>query len=266
MKLDLHTRSEVAEISVFDPAAVAGAAGSMDPRLGVPDEVYNKLVDLGAVLTSVNRMDGNPRIRVRIDEPSDPDEMVDAENRVEGRLLRVPSGILFVAGREYVSTIREVAQGYELDKDSWAKPIRVAPGNYRAAAFEMDWGEEAEEEFERATRPLDRLLQNVAATSVGCGCCSVFLVLPLVFFAAYQWGRWEGVWTAAPWAAAVIAVSIFFASVPEWFGSSRRFAEARDKIDPQYPAAVIVLERLPDGADLQGMKGGRFGIGVDEAG
>lgn len=229
MVFDLEASTDAAMCAIFDPAALAHLLtvpwDEMQDSVGLDDGILGKEKAAGNLTFFSIASDGTFRFRFFVDERA-PDGLLDQGNGQTRRfLLRVPGGNLCAVGYEYLpskdSNVSKI-EDYKVDKLGQSQ--RIQPGNYAVEAFSMGASDVS------TSRPMP----------LGClGCLSV----PIVAGAAWYYGGWTYLWVPCFVAAVSVALLEY----------SNRAAMRKT---PDLPDAVYVMTRLPDDADLSGMKGG----------
>lgn len=165
-------------------------------------------------------------LHIYVDEDPPLDIHSFAYGRVEDLLMPMPSG--------------EFAFSGDLSASAGPQPPRVPTGVYRATAFNVQWREELMSE------PL-RLKYRQAHERSMQGPLSFFLALVAVV-SVFGWGLIPNYREAFGWAFVISA--ILFAVTLQRTEETLRREAAADLAALDFPDVVLVLKRIPDGAEI----------------
>jgi hypothetical protein len=249
MRFELRSATDTATHVIFDPAAVShltrDAYDTWFQTIGAE-------ADRGNLIAYSYGGDGEMDFVVFVDEPVEP-RLSERAGTVATGVLRVPSGRLLAGGLEHLGT-----------PDRCTRQI-IAPGNYEVTAYDLEWGEQAEDEAdlaeERANPARARVLRWL-------GPLTGVLVLVTLLALIFAIGVWNmatraesfelvlrfGPWLIVPW----IAVLVLWKRLPDGSRPDR----ARAEVYRKYPGAVVHLRRLDGSEPIDTRKGCQFGIGL----
>lgn len=253
----LASGTDAAAMALYDPAA-ARAALLACAEVGL-DEVEAAAAD-GALLHWYTAADGSHAVRVYVDEAVPAGLRARARNGVAGLLLRAPGGRLAFSGIELLMDVGD-------DPETWpgGEPtLDLPPGDYVAEAFELGWDDASENAYDdqlaaaagrgmvRASEALGVVTGLLVLVTLGLAIPGLVLLVarPAGFLALLP--TW-GLALAAAWALVIGAWRL---------PAMARVQAARERVDRDWPGAVVALRRLADG-EPRPPAGGGFGEGVD---
>jgi hypothetical protein len=263
MRFDVQAFTDVAGFAFYDPAAVPHLlCGAVDLMQARDDEVAG-----GRLLAVEARSDGGARARIYVGDTV-PDEMrTHQEDSIKDCLLRVPSGRLVFSGMEDLWTQRPEQVKPEAFRSSTGEESRVPPGNYLAEAWSIDWGDRLEKLRDEIKGPADRVFDRLIGPLMGLVLACTFLGAPVAgAILALEYG-WASAWTLIKYT--LLAHAVFWPLV--WLYvkiSGAHSPEAvwqEEALLKEHPEIILVLTRLPDGADLSGRKGGLLHSGFGDS-
>jgi len=248
MRLSLEAATDVATYIIFDPSALS--ADAVNPRK--PFETVDAITARGEAICYSDCSDGQMRFLILVDEPPDAEMVARRRHKVENALLRVPSGRLVATGFEDLWGRGRHRYSPEHFTARMGAVAIIPAGDYAVDAFEVDWGDEPEEEVAARARPGDEQTAGTIGMTLGCSCLATILALPVVWVQA-------GIETALHVTAWAGTIWWLLFLVLKYSGAWNRMAALRKEVYAKYPGAVLVLRRLPPGAAGGSFRPGKFG-------
>jgi len=256
VRFDLKCATDIAVYAIFDPVAMLHVINN--PELDhMGEDVVASDIEQGNLLVYSWGSDGGTTFRVFVDEEPDEEAVAQSTARKSDMLLRLPSGTLFAAGMEYLCRPGEepiAAEQFESAVQPLGESASVPAANYLADAFEI-------RQREREVGPFEQVFGTVAC--LGClGSAFATLCAILVPLAGVALRKdWRNVWfywavvMGLVWLPVIIAGAII-----RFLPSHRQFDQRQKELRKRFAFdAVIALRRLPEDADLSGLRGGCFG-------
>lgn len=248
----LYADTDAATMVLFDPEA---AATALRESTVVGQEEVETAAAAGDMVHWYTTADGAFRLQVFVDEAV-PDVYVSrGSNRVEGRLLHVPSGRLVFSGAEMLLDRPE-------EWDVRSATMTLPPGDYALEAFEVDWSSRDDAEFERRWRAEAGAIGATAVRVLGLFTgllvlVSLGLFIPTVVLLTKPAKLWEGIVRVGPW----IGGAWVFVLVAWRLPPVRRINAVRERLEREQPDAVVSLRRLSPG-EARPERGASFGEGI----
>ena len=256
MKIDFHPASDAACYVLFDPAAVPQLIqGSFGPFRDV-GHFYSAIGEeatRGNIWIYYDDGDGDPRVRVYVDEQ--PEDRLDAlaTQRLEGSLLRAPSGRILCMGGEWIEPCDQEhlrPETYAPKKGYLGSEALIPPGVYRLSGFETDW-KRGNVEGKIRNEMGSGLSEAYHRTQdrTGCGCLATVgavLLALAVGGACYVDNRWQ------PFYAALAALLPLIAGMWAWIIRGWSSAEVKqafkryEESEKEWPSIVLVLTQVSE--------------------
>jgi len=251
MKLDFHPASDAAMYVLFDPAAMpdllAPEAWRKEGIGNWVDATYEE-AKRGNIWVYDDNIDGDPHVRVYVDEEPEIRLGRLAQNHLRDSLLHVPSGRIFCMGGEYVNTAQQPYTTPEtyLPKEGYlGSEGRIPPGEYHLSAFEVDW-----EQGDVENKIREHMGEEYAAVldrdgnRMGVGCLVTAGAVIAGVIAWYNTATWQNFGVALAVLAVVLVVMWWWITGR---GQAKEVQEAyqrREAALADWPGIVIVLHRL----------------------
>jgi hypothetical protein len=245
MRFTLTSGTDIAAHALYDPAAVTGVGDALAVR--DPAAWARRLADDGRLLHYDTASDGEVRLQLCVDEAFTVAHPHTRVERLDGAILRVPSGELRLVGLEYAVPSRADAAAPR----PMLSTATIPPGVYRVTAWEIDYPDAHEAigaERDALLQPGDRRYAGLVH-----GCLAPIGVVTIL--AAFCAGvvlltrnrPWD--WRLPRIATAAVVLVASIAVLWRLFGSPRldRWRRADETLWARYPHTVIELRRLPEG-------------------
>ena len=241
---------------LFDPAAVPallpGGAGQYKELGDWVTATYAEATR-GNIWVYDDNIDGDPRVRVYVDEQPETRLARIAQSHLHDSLLRVPSGRIFCMGGEYVANVKQphaTPATYQPRQPYLGSEASIPPGTYRLSAFELDWERgDVENKIRQQMGEENAVIFDRDGDRIGLGCLATAgggVLAVVMGFTAYNSGSWQNFW--------VTLRVLVMLLVPIWWwiarrGQSEEVKRAFERHDialADWPGIVIVLERLEE--------------------
>ena len=265
MQHHLVTGSDSYAYALFDPAA-------LEPY---PENAHEeewsrwmeRQVAAGRVLECAFS-DGLLEVKLLVDEPFEHAAAHERQDVLDGALLRVPSGRLYLRGIEFVHADDGDDQAGEAENRDTGR-TDIPAGTYRITAFRVEYRvpqARRDEELQAQLQPGDvRYVRAVEKRAVPVGCAVVlfaFVASAVFIFSASTWA-WRFAAVGIAIGIAVFALTTVF----RLMSSPRvtRYRKAEAEMDKRYPKTIVMLQRLADDAVPETFAPARFGAAAGES-
>jgi len=230
MKAILSAGTDVASVSLFDPAALDD---SFDRQIEAdPQAAIETMGDAGRVIEFQTGGDGDYLFHLYLDEPMPASFEKYAKDPISVDTFAIPSGTVWAVGTEYVSHDPKTALGRATHMGSRAE---VPPGEYEVTLYRTDWPERLiEREVRKRTGKPGRLESTLETIGGAC--------FPAAFFsfALFPLGLRRWLMYGLPLALSLLFVIPFIIfNLP----IMKRAQKIRAEVEREYPSVVVEMRR-----------------------